>query len=93
MLSAAILVGALIIGDSVKYSLMKIVENRLGKVQFALASGDRIWARRNRRCETHRSLRRGRPFRANLSRNPDRSGLRRRVSRGATQTTAIRRGV
>ncbi|MDX1701918.1 MAG: hypothetical protein R3250_14930, partial [Melioribacteraceae bacterium] len=43
MLSSAILVGALIIGDSVKYSLKKIVTSRLGNVQFALSSGDRIF--------------------------------------------------
>lgn len=42
-LSATILIGALIIGDSVKYSLDKIVLNRLGKIQFTLITGDRVF--------------------------------------------------
>ena len=43
MISTAVLVGAFIIGDSVRYSLKKIVENRLGRTEFALASGDRFF--------------------------------------------------
>ena len=43
MMSTAILVGALIIGDSVRYSLQQIVSKRLGKTEFALVSGDRLF--------------------------------------------------
>jgi len=43
MLSTAVLVGALMIGDSVRSSLTKIVENRLGFTEFALTSGDRLF--------------------------------------------------
>jgi len=43
MLSATILIGALVIGDSVSYSLQRIVDKRLGKVQYALTSGDRTF--------------------------------------------------
>jgi len=43
MMSTAILVGAFIIGDSVRYSLRKIVIDRLGDTEFALASGDRFF--------------------------------------------------
>jgi len=43
MMSTAILVGALIIGDSVRYSLQQIVFKRLGKTEFALTSGDRFF--------------------------------------------------
>ena len=43
MMSTAILVGALIIGDSVRHSLQKIVFDRLGNIQFALSSGDRFF--------------------------------------------------
>ncbi len=41
ILSTAILTGALIIGDSVNYSLNRIVDKRLGKIEFALMTGDR----------------------------------------------------
>ncbi len=41
ILSTAILTGALIIGDSVNYSLNRIVEKRLGNVEYALITGDR----------------------------------------------------
>jgi len=43
MISTAILVGALIIGDSVKFSLRQIVFDRLGNTEFALTSGDRFF--------------------------------------------------
>ena len=43
MVSTAILVGAFVIGDSVRYSLRQIVFDRLGKTEFALASGDRFF--------------------------------------------------
>lgn len=42
-LGIAILVGALAVGDSVKYSLRQIVESRLGKVQFALLGQSRFF--------------------------------------------------
>ncbi len=42
LLSTAVLTGALITGDSVKYSLRKMVDLRLGKVGFALQAGDRF---------------------------------------------------
>jgi len=43
MISTAILVGALVIGDSVRHSLQKIVHDRLGTTEFALSSGDRFF--------------------------------------------------
>ena len=43
MVSTAILVGALIIGDSIRYSLRQIVFDRLGSTHFALTSGDRFF--------------------------------------------------
>jgi len=43
MISTAILVGALVIGDSVRHSLRKIVFDRLGTTEFALSSGDRFF--------------------------------------------------
>jgi putative ABC transport system permease protein len=46
MISTAILVGALVVGDSVRYSLRKIVTDRLGKTEFALSSGDRFFRSR-----------------------------------------------
>lgn len=42
VISTAILTGALIIGDSVKYSLSSLVEKRLGEVSFAMETGDRF---------------------------------------------------
>ncbi len=42
LLSSAILSGALIIGDSVEMSLRNIVESRLGRVSYALISGERF---------------------------------------------------
>ncbi len=46
MASTAVLVGALVIGDSVRQSLEKIVFDRLGKTEFALSSGDRFFRSR-----------------------------------------------
>ena len=43
MMCTAILVGALIVGDSVRYSLRHMVEVRLGRTQFAMSSGDRFF--------------------------------------------------
>ena len=43
MVSTTILVGALIIGDSIQYSLRQIVFDRLGKTEFALSSGERFF--------------------------------------------------
>ncbi len=43
MISAAILTGALITGDSVRYSLRRIVLDRLGNTRFALSSGTRFF--------------------------------------------------
>jgi putative ABC transport system permease protein len=43
MISTAILVGAFIVGDSVKFSLQRIVFDRLGNTEFALTSGDRFF--------------------------------------------------
>lgn len=42
-ISTAVLTGALIVGDSVKYSLNKIVEQRLGSVKMLMLSGDRFF--------------------------------------------------
>ena len=39
----AILVGALVVGDSVRYSLREIALARLGKTDLALVSGDRFF--------------------------------------------------
>ena len=43
MISTAIIVGAFVIGDSVRYSLQQIVFDRLGATEFALSSGDRFF--------------------------------------------------
>jgi putative ABC transport system permease protein len=43
MISTGILVGALVIGDSVSRSLRQIVFDRLGTTEFALSSGDRFF--------------------------------------------------
>ena len=43
VISTAVLTGALIIGDSVKFSLGQLVEKRLGNSKFALHSGDRFF--------------------------------------------------
>jgi len=42
ILSTAILTGALIVGDSIKYSLRQQVEKRLGATEFVLNTGDRF---------------------------------------------------
>jgi hypothetical protein len=42
VISTAILTGALIIGDSVKFSLSSLVDKRLGKVSFSMETGDRF---------------------------------------------------
>jgi putative ABC transport system permease protein len=42
-LSTAIIVGALVIGDSVRLSLLRLVVDRLGKTEYALDSGDRFF--------------------------------------------------
>jgi len=42
IISTAVLTGALIVGDSVKYTLNQVVENRLGTAKFALQTGDRF---------------------------------------------------
>jgi putative ABC transport system permease protein len=44
-ISGAVLTGALMVGDSVKYSLNRIVEQRLGKVTHVLKAGDRYFTR------------------------------------------------
>lgn len=41
--AAAVLVGALVVGDSVRYTLRHMAEARLGNAQFALQSGDRYF--------------------------------------------------
>lgn len=46
VISTAVLVGALVIGDSVRYSLRKIVFERLGATEFALSSEDRFFEAR-----------------------------------------------
>ncbi len=43
MLSAAVLTGALLLGDAVRFSLLKLVDDRLGKASFALDSRDRFF--------------------------------------------------
>ena len=42
-LGTAILVGALVIGDSVRYSLRRITDLRLGRADYALSAGDRTF--------------------------------------------------
>ncbi len=42
VISATVLAGALIVGDSIRYSLNKMVEFRLGKTQYAVVSGSRF---------------------------------------------------
>ena len=42
IISTCVLTGALIIGDSVNYSLNKLVDTRLGKVEYTLTTGDRF---------------------------------------------------
>ncbi len=42
VLSAAILTGALVVGDSVHYSLNQLVQKRLGNITYAMQTGDRF---------------------------------------------------
>lgn len=42
VISTAVLTGALIVGDSVKYSLLNLVDVRLGEARYALQTGDRF---------------------------------------------------
>ncbi|MBN2088600.1 FtsX-like permease family protein [candidate division KSB1 bacterium] len=42
IISTAILVGALLVGDSVKYSLNELALSRLGKTEFVLVTGERF---------------------------------------------------
>ncbi len=42
IISVGVLTGALIIGDSVSYSLKKLVDRRLGNIDFELTTGDRF---------------------------------------------------
>ncbi|MFZ4414064.1 MAG: ABC transporter permease, partial [Bacteroidales bacterium] len=42
VITTAVLTGALIIGDSVKYSLSQMVESRLGKVEYILQTHERF---------------------------------------------------
>ena len=46
MAGTAVLVGALTIGDSVRYSLKRIVSDRLGTTEWALTAGDRFFRAR-----------------------------------------------
>ena len=43
VIGTAVLTGALITGDSVRYSLIKLVSRRLGEARFALAPADRFF--------------------------------------------------
>lgn len=43
VISTAVLTGALVVGDSVRYSLGQLTEIRLGKTRFAVQSGDRFF--------------------------------------------------
>ena len=41
--STAVLVGALVVGDSVRYTLARLVDVRLGRVEYVLAGRDRFF--------------------------------------------------
>ncbi len=43
MVAVAVLTGALMVGDSVRYSLRRITDQRLGKIRLALVPGDRLF--------------------------------------------------
>jgi ABC-type antimicrobial peptide transport system permease subunit len=43
LVSTAVLTGALVVGDSVRYSLRRMVRVRLGDTQFALVGGNRLF--------------------------------------------------
>jgi putative ABC transport system permease protein len=53
--SAAILTGALIVGDSIQYSLNQIVDTRLGRTRFSVNAGSRFFTT-NLAANLHRSL-------------------------------------
>jgi putative ABC transport system permease protein len=44
-LSTAILIGALVVGDSVRYSLEQIVQQRLGKTSQVITAGERLFSK------------------------------------------------
>ncbi len=44
-ISGAVLTGALVVGDSVEYSLNRIVDHRLGTLSHVLKAGDRYFTR------------------------------------------------
>ena len=44
-ISGAVLTGALVVGDSVEYSLNRIVEHRLGEISHVLKAGDRYFTK------------------------------------------------
>jgi len=43
IISTAVLTGALVVGDSVRYSLVQLTDIRLGKTRFAIQSGNRFF--------------------------------------------------
>ncbi len=43
-LSTAILVGALVVGDSVRYTLLQLVQQRLGKTSRVITAGERLFS-------------------------------------------------
>ena len=43
VISTAVLTGALIVGDSVRFSLQQLTETRLGKTKYVLQTGDRFF--------------------------------------------------
>jgi len=43
VISTAVLTGALVVGDSVRYSLIQLTDIRLGKTRFVIESGDRFF--------------------------------------------------
>jgi len=43
VISTAVLTGALVVGDSVRFSLRRLTEIRLGKTRFAIQGGDRFF--------------------------------------------------
>ena len=46
VISTAVLTGALVVGDSVRYSLVQLTDIRLGKTRFSIQSGDRLFRRK-----------------------------------------------
>ncbi len=43
VISTAVLTGALVVGDSVRYSLVQLTDVRLGQTRFAIESGERLF--------------------------------------------------